>query len=834
MAKKQLLLVDADPRSLRVLEVNLRKAGYTVTTATDGLDALSKLELGVPDLVITDTRLPKLDGYGLVRRMKERAEWSAVPVVFLTSQKSVEDKIRGLELGVEDYLTKPIFLRELLARVRLMLARRERDAFASRQEKSGRTRFSGSIQDMAIVDLLQTFEVSRKSGTVRLIAGSQDAFVFFREGKIVDAELGRLRGEEAIYRALVWNDAEFVVEFGAVQNEDIVETSTQGILMEGMRRVDEWGRLLEQLPPLSTVFELDIDSLLERLNEIPDELNGILRLFDGRRTLMQVVDASPFEDLSTLSTISKLYFEGLLVTFDSPRSQPPPSTEPEARRPELEADPESIASPRVAVPAPAPTPAALPVARVSKGPTLMEKAGAPNLANGPEPRKVHEAPTIKPPTSTIPAAAAASVAPAPGAQRGRTLPPPPDGGRVVVDEGPARNTLPSELTPMVQLAPLPMERDIDAPRPLTPTVVVDVTEPLPLVPAAKRGEAATEGKKLSLEERIALAEAAARSPSPAATDQDDEDEDEEDDDDHDDEAQAPPPRSSRTNETPQPPPVAAAGVPHEEEHEREFFDSAPPHAPADDEDDAIYDALPRGRGRGKGALIHDEDPRRHLEETVPSRTRVAERAEQSKRQAIVFAVLFVSVIILGVAYMRFEDARATRHFGPSSSATVTSPVPTPVSAAPPVTTPSAVVEPPPSAAVSALPVASASASAITTAPSASAAPSATPAASASAAPVASASAAPVASASGAPGEDVPPRELVRRAQQALERGRAAQAIELALRATEADPTSADAWLTLGAAYDTQGQSGKARAAYRACLDRGKGGARSECRAMLSQ
>ena len=74
MAKQQLLLVDADPRSVRVLEVSLRNAGYNVSTAQDGLDALAKLEVSPPALVISDTRLPNLDGYGLVRRMKERPE----------------------------------------------------------------------------------------------------------------------------------------------------------------------------------------------------------------------------------------------------------------------------------------------------------------------------------------------------------------------------------------------------------------------------------------------------------------------------------------------------------------------------------------------------------------------------------------------------------------------------------------------------------------------------------------------------------------------------------------------------------------------------------------
>src|SRR5579862_8088703 len=164
VAKQKLLLVDADPRSVRVLEVSLKKAGYSVTTSTDGLDALAKIESLTPDLVLSDTRLPKLDGYTLVRKLKDRAEWAGIPVVFLTSQKSIEDKIRGLELGVEDYLTKPIFVRELIARVNLLLARRTQENIASQNKTlAGRqTRFSGSIADMAVVDLLQTFEVSRK------------------------------------------------------------------------------------------------------------------------------------------------------------------------------------------------------------------------------------------------------------------------------------------------------------------------------------------------------------------------------------------------------------------------------------------------------------------------------------------------------------------------------------------------------------------------------------------------------------------------------------------------------------------------------------------------
>lgn len=320
VAKQQLLLVDADPASVRVLEVSLKKAGFSVTTATDGQDALSKLEHSTPDLILTDTRLPRVDGYELVRRIKKRPDLSGTPIVFLTSQKSIEDKIRGLELGIEDYLTKPIFVRELIARVHLLLARRTHQRMAT-LSSSRRTHLSGELADMGIVDLLQTFEIGRKTGVARLISEDQkEAVIYFRDGQVVDAEHGRLVGEEAVYRCLIWTSGSFEVDFIPVDRPEAIFISTQGLLMEGMRRVDEWGRLLEQLPSLETVFKVDTAELGERLNEIPDELNGILRLFDGSRTLIEVVDESPFEDLSTLSTVTKLYFEGLLYVAEPGRS----------------------------------------------------------------------------------------------------------------------------------------------------------------------------------------------------------------------------------------------------------------------------------------------------------------------------------------------------------------------------------------------------------------------------------------------------------------------------------------------------------------------------------
>lgn len=327
MAKKNLLLVDADPRSLRVLEVSLRKAGYNVASCGDAEQALEMVELSRPDLILSDTRLPGMDGFDFVERLREQDDMANVPFMFLSSDGSVESKVRGLELGVEDYLTKPIYIKEIITRVNLELSRRQREVVKteSTSKEEAKTRFSGSLADMGMVDLMQTIEISRKSGVAYLSSEGRRGAIYFDEGRLVDAELGRLRGERAVYRFLVWNEGAFDIEFRPIRvARQTIQGSTQGLLMEGMRRVDEWGRLLEQLPPLDSIFEVDDGELLQRLAEIPDEINQILKLFDGRHTLMNVVEQRAGDDLETLEAISKLYFEGLIFDTGKKGADVPP------------------------------------------------------------------------------------------------------------------------------------------------------------------------------------------------------------------------------------------------------------------------------------------------------------------------------------------------------------------------------------------------------------------------------------------------------------------------------------------------------------------------------
>ncbi len=324
MARHNLLIVDGDARNRRVLEVSLRKAGFSITPAESAEEALEFLDHAEPDLIISDTRLPGDDGFAFCTRVKDNDRWAAIPFIFLTSAKAIEDKVRGLELGVDDYLTKPIYIKEITTRVAMLLQRKQRERL---ERKDARTKFSGQLADMAVVDLLQTLEISRKSGTIQLGTDLGEATLWFRDGAVVDAEMGRLQGEPAVYRLLGISDGLFEVEFKPVNRSQVITASTQALLMEGMRRVDEWSRLLEQLPPLETVLNVDGEQLAERSTDdsISSEQLRFLRYFDGRRSILEVVDESGQDDIEGLTNISQFFFEGLLTPSSVQGGDPTPA-----------------------------------------------------------------------------------------------------------------------------------------------------------------------------------------------------------------------------------------------------------------------------------------------------------------------------------------------------------------------------------------------------------------------------------------------------------------------------------------------------------------------------
>ena len=120
-AEARLLVVDDEPNILELLSVSLRFSGFEVHTASNGQQALTRARSLKPDLLVLDVMMPELDGFEVVRRL--RGEGSRAPVLFLTAKDGTEDKVRGLTLGGDDYVTKPFSLEEVVARIRAVLRR---------------------------------------------------------------------------------------------------------------------------------------------------------------------------------------------------------------------------------------------------------------------------------------------------------------------------------------------------------------------------------------------------------------------------------------------------------------------------------------------------------------------------------------------------------------------------------------------------------------------------------------------------------------------------------------------------------------------------------------
>jgi len=122
---KRILIVDDEPRYLRLLEANLKTEGYSVVTAADGLQAVDVFSGQPVDLVLLDVMMPRLDGFGTCQRIRE---FSNVPIIMLTAKGEEQDRVKGLDLGADDYLVKPFSATELLARVRAVLRRAQTPA----------------------------------------------------------------------------------------------------------------------------------------------------------------------------------------------------------------------------------------------------------------------------------------------------------------------------------------------------------------------------------------------------------------------------------------------------------------------------------------------------------------------------------------------------------------------------------------------------------------------------------------------------------------------------------------------------------------------------------
>lgn len=240
MAQK-LLVLEPNSRMLEVIHngvadiVEMRHAG--------GIAEAEKILGAWPaDLILAEFRLADATGLELLDKLRPLGD-AAPPVVMIASRADAVDRLGQHVALFEEIIQKPFFATDLRERVKRALGRTSLRR-ASGSPDAGPLR--GRLEDLSVVDLLQALDLSRKSCAVavtgRALGAStpaQAALLLLVEGQVKDAQLGESRGDEVVYTALGWGEGEFAIDFNRRPEQVTVKNSTQGLLMEGLRRLDE-------------------------------------------------------------------------------------------------------------------------------------------------------------------------------------------------------------------------------------------------------------------------------------------------------------------------------------------------------------------------------------------------------------------------------------------------------------------------------------------------------------------------------------------------------------------------------------------------------------------
>jgi CheY-like chemotaxis protein len=232
----RLLLVDDNPMVLGLLRGALTPLAK-VTTATDAADALLKAVDDPPDLLVCDYRMPGMDGRQLVEKLRSRPRTAEAAVILVATKTDISEKLSTPDLPVDDFVEKPFFLREATQRIKRVIDKIALEKMAKTAPSDGVLR--GSLLQMNVIDLVQSLEMGRKSCSLTLTNKDDKCELYFKEGQVSHATYGSLMGDPAVFKVLRWTDGNFEVNFEGKTTQQTTQLNTQGLLMEGLRQLDE-------------------------------------------------------------------------------------------------------------------------------------------------------------------------------------------------------------------------------------------------------------------------------------------------------------------------------------------------------------------------------------------------------------------------------------------------------------------------------------------------------------------------------------------------------------------------------------------------------------------
>jgi len=209
----------------------------TVTSANDGADALLKAADDPPDLLVTDYRMPGMDGRQLAESLKRRPRTAGVSVILLATKADISEKLSTADHAIDEFLEKPFFLKEATQRIKRVIDKIALEKMAKAAASGGVLR--GSLLQMNVIDLVQSLEMGRKSCALTLTRQDDRCELYFAEGQVTHAVYGSLTGDQAVFAVLRWTEGSFEIDFEFKSTRQTTTLNTQGLLMEGLRLLDE-------------------------------------------------------------------------------------------------------------------------------------------------------------------------------------------------------------------------------------------------------------------------------------------------------------------------------------------------------------------------------------------------------------------------------------------------------------------------------------------------------------------------------------------------------------------------------------------------------------------
>ncbi|HXH67693.1 MAG TPA: response regulator [Candidatus Limnocylindrales bacterium] len=237
----KLLLADDNPLMRDLVSKSLEPF-CEVMIANDGGDALLKVIDEPPDVILCDYKMPGLDGRQLFEKLRGREATRHIPFLFMASRTDIEEKLRPMVDGVEDFIAKPFLAKDLVRMAKKIVDRLHLEKLQKQASRPGV--IQGRLEEMSMIDLMQSLEMGQKSCRLLVKKAGETGELYFASGQCRDAKIGALVGDEAVYKVLLWTDGEFEIDFNAANASTNTTTTrnTTGLLMEAMRLMDEASR----------------------------------------------------------------------------------------------------------------------------------------------------------------------------------------------------------------------------------------------------------------------------------------------------------------------------------------------------------------------------------------------------------------------------------------------------------------------------------------------------------------------------------------------------------------------------------------------------------------